>query len=279
LSETIQALLTGGYGDIGATTLSRFYIMHVCVLPLALVGLLAVHLSILQKTGSAGPVGGHAGPTHSFYPRQVVKDMIVALVGASALCIVAVFVTSTDTGPADPTPGNFVPRPEWYFLFHYQILKVLPQVVGAFLLPTAMISLLLALPFMDRSAERAPRRRIFATTAGAAVCLSIIGLTVQEIMTAPSTVDTPSAAASQEDPAEQGRTLFVEMKCSKCHIVAGDGGLFGPDLTHVASRLQVSYMRDWIRNPSNFNPETDMPAFEGSADQLDVVVEYLKTLK
>ena len=112
LGDLIRSLLTGGYGDIGATTLSRFYILHVCVLPLALGGLIGLHLGILQKIGSAGPADGSSPePVRSFYPTQAVKDVFAAAGGALALVLVAALVKSHDTGPADPVAGGFVPRP------------------------------------------------------------------------------------------------------------------------------------------------------------------------
>ncbi len=96
VGNMIRDLLTGGYGDIGATTLSRFYILHVCVLPFALLGLIKVHLAMLQRIGSAGPVGvgRSASPTRPFYPVQAAKDVGVAAGGALALCLVAALVSA-----------------------------------------------------------------------------------------------------------------------------------------------------------------------------------------
>lgn len=280
LGDTVRELLTGGYGDIGATTLSRFYILHVCVFPLALGGLLALHLGILQKTGSAGPVDGPPEPIRPFYPSQALKDVLVAAGGALALFLVAGLLTAGDSGPANPASGDFVPRPEWFFLSHYEILRYLPgdwQILGTFVLPNALLAILVLLPFVDRGRERSPRRRRFATAAGALVCLAIVGLTVKGIVTAPPAHAGERGEASL-DPIEHGRMLFTEKKCSVCHTIAGSGGTKGPDLTHIARRIRPDYLPEWIRNPRNFEPTTEMPSFEGSDQELQAVVQYLLTL-
>lgn len=283
LGDSIRDLLTGGYGDLGATTLSRFYILHICVLPIALLGLLAVHLGILQKTGSAGPVNGKPEPVRPFYPGQAAKDVLVAAAGALALCLVAALVAAQETGPANPISGDYVPRPEWYFLSHYVILKYMPGdwiIIGTFVLPNAVLAVLLLLPFIDRKPERSLRRRKFATVCGVLFCASIIALTTIGIADAPETGQAESGEMALQDPVQRGREIFFrENNCKKCHTIVGEGGSQGPDLTHVARRLRPDYLPQWIRNPRNFKPDTEMPAFEGTEDQLNDVVQFLLTLK
>ncbi len=279
--DSIRALLTGGYGDIGATTISRFYVLHVCVLPLALVALAALHLGILQKTGPSGPTSGAPESLRPFYPSQAVRDLLVAAGGSLGLFLVAALVSASESGPANPASADFVPRPEWYFLSHYQILKWLPgdwQILGTFVLPNALLGILLLLPFFDRRPERSPRSRPVAMAAGAVVCMSIVGLTVQGVLTAPESEHGAATEVSQENVVERGRQLFAEKKCAQCHTIAGQGGTKGPELSRVGRRLRIDYLPEWIRNPRNFEPMTEMPSFEGTEDELKAVVEYLLTL-
>ncbi len=281
--DAVNQLLTGGYGDIGAATLSRFYIFHVSVLPLVLFGLIGLHLSILQKTGSSGPADGSTSePIKTFFPSQAVKDVLVAAGGAMLLCVVAALVTSHDTGPANPAAGSFTPRPEWYFLSHYEILKMLPgnmQVIGTFVLPNILLVVLMAVPFLDRGPERHWKKRKFWVVAGALVTLGVVGLTAQGLLTAPDTHTQASSGDTTLTPVEHGRQLFTEKKCIQCHTINGEGKDKGPDLTHAASRLREDFLPGWIRNPRNLKPDTDMPAFEGTEDELDAIVAYLLTLE
>ena len=195
----------------------------------------------------------------------------------------AALVAAEETGPANPTSGDYVPRPEWYLLSHYVILKYLPGdwiIIGTFVLPNAVLALLLLLPVIDRKPERSPRRRKFATICGVLFCTSIIALTAIGIADAPEIGQAKGTEVALQDPVERGREFFFrENNCKKCHTIAGEGGSQGPDLTHVARRLRPDYLPQWIRNPRNFKPDTEMPTFEGTEDQLDDVVQYLLTLE
>ena len=136
---------------------------------LVLFGLIQLHLGLLQRVGSAGPATGRPEPYASFYPRQAMKDLLVSAAGAIALFSVATLVALEDSGPASPEAGSFVPKPEWYFYSHFELLKFLPadwQILGTFVLPNLLILLLLLLPFLDRSPERAFTRRKFMNTVG-----------------------------------------------------------------------------------------------------------------
>ncbi len=282
IGKYVGQILTGGYGDIGAVTLSRFYILHVSLLPFALFGLIALHLGILQRTGSAGPAEGSPEPIRPFFPSQALKDILVAGAGALALCLVAAFVTTAETGPADPASSDFVPRPEWYFLSHYQILKSLPgslKIIGTFVLPNLLFGALFMLPFIDRSSRRAIRQRPVVVTAGLMVGIAIIGLTVWGVLTPPPAASQADAVATSVDPVEHGRLLFSEMECTQCHTIAGQGGTQGPNLSHVAGRIRPDYFPLWIRNPRRFKSDTEMPSFEGTDDELAAIVEYLLTLQ
>ena len=156
----------------------------------------------------------------------------------------------------------------------------MPGLIGTFVLPNAVLALLLLLPFFDRKPERSWRRRKFATVCGVLFCTSIVALTAIGIADAPKTAQATATEAAQQDPVERGREFFFSANnCKRCHTIAGEGGTQGPDLSHVARRLRPDYLPQWIRNPRNFRPETEMPAFEGTEGQLDDVVQYLLTLE
>ena len=279
VGEHVRDALTGGYGQIGAVTLSRFYILHVCVLPLALVGLLGLHLAILQRVGSAGPVSGSPRPHRSFYPHQVLRDVLVAAGGTLVLFLVAWLVAYPETGPANPSPGDYVPRPEWFFLAHYEILKLIPGdywIVGTFVLPNLLLLALVLLPFVDRRPQRGFRERPVAITCGAVVCLTLVGLTAWGVADVSSV---PSTSETRKDPVAWGAELFEERECSRCHSIAGRGGDKGPALDFVSRRLRADYLPAWIRRPQTFRPDTEMPAFDGTEEQLNAIVAYLSTLE
>ncbi len=287
VGDAVYDLMTGGFNEIGATTMSRFFIAHVSVLPLILLGLVGLHLGLLQKAGSAGPLGGSPEPYHSFFPRQATKDMLASVAGAVALFLVAALVTFEDSGPAAPEVSGFLPRPEWYFYAHFELLKLFPAdlfILGAFVLPNLVILGVLLLPFLDRGPERSFARRKTMTTigvlgVGGLVLLTGVGIASAAAERRASLAQSP--AVEGEDPIVRGRALFqLEMHdCVTCHIVNGEGGDIGPDLSDAGLRLRADFMKPMIRRPAVFNPDSEMPPFLGNERELDDIVQYLSSLK
>ena len=153
------------------------------------------------------------------------------------------------------------------------------QIIGTFVLPNLLLAVLLALPFIDRSPERSPRRRRFATAAGLLACSLLIGLTMRGVFSVPEVEAETTVDTLTMDPVARGQTLFQERKCIKCHTIAGEGGDKGPDLSRVGRRLRPDYIAPWIRNPRSFRPITEMPPFQGTEEELDGIVQYLLTLQ
>lgn len=117
-----------------------------------------------------------------FFPYTVYKDGIMAIVTLAVIILMAV-VLGAELGPkADPTTTTYVPRPEWYFFFLFELLRVVEPPSLVFLatigIPTICMVLLILLPFVDRNPERDPRRRPIAMLAGATTIAAMLYLTV-----------------------------------------------------------------------------------------------------
>src|SRR5665213_3795394 len=151
---------------MGALTLSRFYVLHVFVIPACIFALVASHVALFRTAGAAGPtnedpITPHL-PAEMFYPRQVLIDMGFVLLVMGALGMLAHFVPVMLGPEADPTNTRYLPRPEWFFLPMFQWLKYWEgwrTVIGVFIIPVVLIGLVFLLPFMDRGLERRPWRR------------------------------------------------------------------------------------------------------------------------
>src|SRR3990172_6867914 len=133
-----------------------------------------------------------------FYPDILFKDAVVSLLVFIILVALATFVGAPLEARADPADTSYTPRPEWYFLFLFQLFKYFPgelEVVGVVVLPTLAVILLFLLPFLDRS----PRRHFTATPliiGGASLVVVAIGvLTFLSYREAP-----PPAEAAEGDP-------------------------------------------------------------------------------
>ena len=112
-----------------------------------------------------------------FFPDIIFKDAVVSLVIFLILVALATFVGVHIEERADPTDANYTPRPEWYFLFLFQLLKYFPgnlEVIGAIILPGVFIILLLLLPLIDKSPKRHFRNRPYATISALIVVAAVM---------------------------------------------------------------------------------------------------------
>ncbi len=161
-----QKLVVGG-SDYGHHTLTRFFALHAGLLPALLVLVLGLHVALFRKHGIT-PVGADKRPAQYFWPHQVFKDALACLILLFAVIIVTVGVTNIPklfTGnlpptselgaelgaPADPSEEFAAARPEWYFLFLFQLLKKFKsEFIGAIVVPTLVIVYLFAMPLVAK---------------------------------------------------------------------------------------------------------------------------------
>jgi menaquinol-cytochrome c reductase cytochrome b/c subunit len=173
-----------------------------------------------------------------FFPYAVLKDAAMALI-VTVVVIVMALVLGAEQGPkADPTTTTYVPRPEWYFFFLFELLRVLkpPELTPVAMvgIPTIAMVALLLLPFYDRGPERRPERRPIATTAG---CLTIAAMAYLTYLGA--TAGSPTEIEMEVAPRyEAGKEITAQAGCLACHKVGENGNNGpGPELTHIAEQV------------------------------------------
>ena len=220
-----------GGPSVGAATLTRFYAVHVVLLPVLTLVLVALHLLLLRKHGHAGPTS-EPDPRQPFFPYQAARD---ALVG---LAVVAILFALASASPAplerlaDPTDTAYVPRPEWYFLPLFQLLKFFKgplEPIGTAVLPGISMLLLALVPWLDRGASRRPRDRRPVLLFGGLVFAGILALLVFGALDAPK-VKPPSGLGDSEGPPDPrllgGLVSYEKRGCASCH--GADGRLPAP---------------------------------------------------
>ena len=183
LGDFVAKVMRGG-AEIGAVTLSRFYALHTIWLPWLAFGLVGVHLFFVRYYGSSGtpentPEEMKTGKP--FYPDQVFEDVVGMLILFAILAALALFGSVPLEDVADPTNADYNPRPEWYFLFLFQLLKYFQgpfEVLGTFIIPTVGMLLLLFLPFLDKSERVVLWKRPIALTVTSVCVVAIVGLTI-----------------------------------------------------------------------------------------------------
>ena len=220
LGDFVAKVLRGG-SEIGAVTLSRFYALLTIWLPWLAFGLVGVHLFFVRYYGSSGtpkntPEEMKTGKP--FYPHQVFEDVVGMLILFIILAVVALFVPVPLEDVADPTNADYDPRPEWYFLFLFQLLKYFQgpfEIIGTFVIPTVGMLLLLFLPFLDRSERAVLWKRPIALTVTtvsvvAIVVLTILGGTSKKLETTDAAVQETSQPTEQIQGATTPETESVE---------------------------------------------------------------------
>jgi menaquinol-cytochrome c reductase cytochrome b/c subunit len=204
-----------------------------------------------------------------FFPYAVAKDAAMACV-VMAIIITLSLLLGAELGPkADPTTTTYTPRPEWYFFFLFELLRVIkPDYLVAMAtigVPTIAMILLLLLPFYDRGPERRPERRPIATLTGIFVIAAMAFLTYQGAnVGAPTQIDlhTPPAVSTEGAAVvaqfNAGRQVAAQSGCLACHKI-GDNGNDGPGppLIHIAGRLPAQAIARTLVNPT-----APMPSFK-----------------
>ena len=236
LGELVASLLRGG-ADIGALTLTRWYAIHVMVLPLTLLTLVVAHLYLMRRHGISGPVRPQSGPSQMFFPHQAARDLTMAALVGVLLAALAWKGAPPLEAPADPTSSNYIPRPEWYFLGLFQLLKYFPgrwEVIGALVIPGVAMGLLALLPWLDRGRSREARRRL------AVLVPFTFGLAAITTLTVLGARDTPSARAAQWNIQEIGGAAMIATsdRCTRCHRADGLAAPVEPG--------HISKPADWV---------------------------------
>lgn len=277
-----QVLVRGlGGVEVGGATLSRYFVLHILLLPAAAVVLLALHLYLVQRHGVAGPPGESPGTAKPFYPFHAVKDLAACLVVFAGLVGVAVTLGAPLEGLADPTDTGYLPKPEWYFLFLYELLKFFrggSMLVGTAVLPLAGLALLFLLPVLDRS----PERRILYRPVALAVFVSVAaGFLYLTVIAASSTPRPGVYLTSPGFPSPKllaGVALFEEKGCPSCHSIQGKGMKLAPDLYRVGARRDAEWLTKLLTDPRSVFASPSMVKYSLPPEDLGALVFYLSSL-
>jgi quinol---cytochrome c reductase cytochrome c subunit, bacillus type len=213
-----------------------------------------------------------------FFPYAIAKDGTMACVTLAVIIILAV-VLGAELGPkADPTTTTYTPRPEWYFFFLFELLRVVKPPALVFMatvgIPTICLVLLLLLPFYDRGPERHPLRRPIAMTAAVATVAAMAYLTVLGALAGP-----PSEIDLKTKPEfKKGQEVMAASGCLGCHKVGENGNTLGPNLTNIGDRLGQQAIARTLVNPPSFMPNFSRLQKE-RPQEFDQLVRYVASLK
>ncbi len=300
VGDWLARFILGG-NTIGGATLSRFFAIHVFVLPGIMFGFIGLHLWLVLRHGISEPptAGKPVNPEtyreeyeellkksgRPFWPDLAWRDVIVCTALIVTIALLAHFIGPPALDkPPDPSVLDADPRPDWYLLWYFALLALIPVRIEGYvmiLMPVLLGMLLLIIPVLNHKGERAASRRPWAI---AVVCLSVIMIGAlwiqgQQSPWSPNFQALPlseKVVGVTSGPVFEGARLFHDKACLNCHLIQGYGGRRGPDLTHIADKLTHDNMVIRIVNGGN-----NMPAFGSSLkpQELDALVAFLESRK
>jgi ubiquinol-cytochrome c reductase cytochrome b subunit len=295
-------LMLGG-PIIAGETLSRFFAIHVFIVPGMLIAFVGVHLLMVLKLGvNEWPAPGrlvkrdtylkeYHEMTHKdgvpFVPDAFRKDLVFSgIVILAIVACAAIFGPYGPNGAPNPTVVQTEPKPDFFFLWLYAALALLPPKMETFLLlvgPAVGIGLLIALPLLSGTGEKSWRRRPVAVLSVLLIFISLATFTRlglycpwSPVMDAWSNTPAPDKYLAGRSPLErQGAVVLQAKQCRNCHALGGEGGLRGPALDTVATRLTEDQLfRQVLQGGGN------MPAYGKnlSPAETTALVSFLETL-
>ena len=287
-------------GDtVGGATLSRFFAAHVFFIPALIFGLLGFHLYLVIHNGiSEPPKAGRpvdpktyrrwyrdllASEGHPFWPDAAWRDVAFGFLVILTIVLLAIIVGPEALGkPPDPTIIGASPRPDWYFLWYYALLTVVPRWSENYLIilgPLIFGMLLIFLPFVAGKGERSPLRRPWSILIVAAIIVTIAyyGQLGHLAPWSPRLAAEPlpeTVVGASSGPVADGARVFYGKGCEFCHTVDGYGGIRGPDLTYVGDRMTADQIKTRI-----FSGAANMPSYNGNItdQQLAALLAFLES--
>lgn len=281
IGDAQAAVLRGGQ-ELGALTLGRWYAAHVFLLPAALIVFIVAHVLLMRKHGISGPITPQAGDPIPFFPWHVLKDTVLMATAFVALMAAATLLPAHLDEIANPADSSYVPRPEWYFLSLFELLKYFPgplEPVATLVIPGGIVLTLLALPFIDRGAERHPLRggRRVVTLGMLLLIGGITALTVAGLRDMPVRYDKdrwgPLSVA--------GLTLASgeTSSCTRCHVTGGPASPVESTRTTRDEEWLLYHMADPVAIAPGARPAGETPAPVLARPQAQAVLAYLRRLR
>ena len=282
VGDYIANVMRGGT-SLGALTLGRWYSAHVFLLPAALALFVVSHIALMRRHGISGPLRVQPGPPRAFYPWHAIKDTLAIAAVFALLLTLAVTLPAMLDEIANPADASYVPRPEWYFLGLFQLLKYFPgplEPVATMMIPGLVVAFLFALPFIDRSPDRRPfsRARLPWTTGMLALGAATATLTALGFRDRPERFDVndwgPRAIAGYDI------AMNERSSCANCHVTGGPAAELAITRITKDDEWLLAHMMDPVAiAPGVRNEDDPAPTPQMTRLQAQSVVAYLRKVR
>jgi ubiquinol-cytochrome c reductase cytochrome b subunit len=300
IGDAFARFVLGGQ-TVGGATLSRFFAIHVFVIPACLFAFIGLHLFLVLRHGISEPpkAGEPVDPKtydkkyHEllkkngcpFWPYSAWRDVVFGTAMLLGLVALAYFFGPPALGkPPDPSIIQADPRPDWYLLWYFAVLALMPPWLENYFIvlgPVLAGVIILVMPFVFNKGERHPLRRPWAIAVVIMVVVMIssfwyVGITSPWSPNFNAQPLSAKVVGAETGPVAEGAHVFYAKGCLNCHLISGYGGRRGPNLTTVGSRLSHNDIVIRIVNGG-----VNMPAFGNNLtpQEMDQLLAFLQSRK
>lgn len=290
IGEAVTRLVLAG-DSVSGLTLTRFYAIHMLVLPALAAFLMAAHIYLVRLHGVSehGPEPESApqtpqpetAPVYRFFPEHTARSLMVFAGVFAIILVLSVLARIPKEDIAGTVDETYLPRPEWYFMWLFQLLTYFPgssEVIGSLVLPVAGVLLLFCWPLLERSKFQGAADRPLATAAGVTAIIGIVYLTLAGFGGAlpyGRVVRVPDRPLTSTE--EMGLKAYVKHDCAYCHNIQGQGGRrVGPDLANMKAKGRaVAELTAFIKNPQSRSTWSIMPKYDLSEPELKALADFV----
>jgi ubiquinol-cytochrome c reductase cytochrome b subunit len=286
VGKFIARLMLGGE-TVSGLTLTRFYAIHTLVLPALAAFFIMVHIYLVRVhdiVGHGEEQSSEEEKTYRFFPEHLFRCSIAFGIVFSVILLLAIFAEVPLENVAGTVDPAYLPRPEWYYMWLFQLLTFFPgkfEIVGSLIIPIAGVIMLFCLPFLSKTNLRTMADRPLATAAGFACLVGIVYLTLMGFEGARPYGDilmVPDRPLTQSE--QRGLHIYVVRECAYCHHIMGRGGrIQGPDLSNVVAKDRTkAWLQRFIKDPQAISPWSIMPKYDLSQEELSRLADYVLSL-
>jgi ubiquinol-cytochrome c reductase cytochrome b subunit len=286
IGQFIARLMLGG-DTVSGLTLTRFYAIHTLLLPALTAISILFHIYLVRVhdiSGHGEEESSEDEKTDRFFPEHLFRCSIVFGMVFGIVVLLSVYAEVPLENVAGTVDPAYLPRPEWYYMWLFQLLTFFPgkfEIVGSLVIPIVGIILLFCLPFLSRTNLRGLADRPLATAAGITCLVGIIYLTLMGFEGARpygKIIVVPDRQLTQSE--QQGLKVYGERECAYCHHIAGRGGrIQGPDLSNVVAKGRTKdWLTKFIKDPQAISPWSIMPKYDLEEQELSDLSDFILAL-